>query len=148
MSERDAIADLVHRYADAVCRHDVDAWAATWDIDGVWEIGRGPTVGRAAITAAFETAMGLFEAVVQLAHNGTATIDHGGAGDTAHGRWYMSEAARTRTGRNLHYLGYYDDEYIRRADGWHFARRTLTWLYDGPPDLSGRFGPPPGYEPR
>src|SRR5262249_10799389 len=139
MTDAEALHDLVHRYSDAVCRRDVEAWATTWDVDGEWDSGRGPSTGRVAITAAFEKAISLFEAVVQLVHNGSATVQ----GDTGHGRWYMSEAARTRTGRNLHYLFYYDDEYVRRPDGWHFGRRTLTWLYDGPPDLSGRFGPPP-----
>src|SRR5215510_13114780 len=110
MTDAEALHDLVHRYSDAVCRRDVEAWATTWDVDGVWDIGRGPSTGRVAITAAFEKAISL----------------------GAH-----------RTGRNLHYLFYYDDEYVRRPDGWHFGRRTLTWLYDGPPDLSGRFGPPP-----
>lgn len=141
LSDEAAVRALVHRYADAVCRHDVAAWSDTWAPDAVWEIGRGPVRGRADITAAFERAMGLFDAVVQLALNGECRLD----GDSGHGRWYMSESARTATGKNLHYLGYYDDRYVRTADGWRFAARTLTWLYQGPPDLSGTFGPPPGY---
>ena len=83
-------------------------------------------------------------AVVQLAHNGTAELDPADP-DVATGRWYMSEACRTRSGKTLHYLGYYDDRYVRTAEGWRFASRRLTWLYQGPPDLSGTFGPPPGY---
>jgi len=144
MSDPDAIRRLVHRYADAVCVGDHAAWLDTWADDATWEIGRGPVRGRAAIGAAFERAMGLFEAVVQLAHNGEAHID-AGRPDVATGRWYMSEACRTRTGKNLHYLGYYDDHYVRTPDGWRFASRRLSWLYQGSPDLSGTFGPPPGY---
>ncbi len=138
-----AIADLVHAYADAVCRRDVAAWSATWAADGVWEIGRGPVVGAAEITAAFERAMGLFEAVVQVALNGTATVD--ATAGTGSGRWYMQEFARTVSGKRLQYLGFYDDTYVHTSAGWRFASRTLTWLYQGPPDLSGEFGPPAGY---
>ena len=144
MSDLEAIRTLVHRYADAVCRDDHDAWLDTWADDATWEIGRGPVVGRAAIGAAFGRAMDLFEAVVQLAHNGSADLD-GSDPDRATGRWYMSEACRTRSGKTLHYLGYYDDRYVRTAEGWRFASRRLTWLYQGPPDLGGTFGPPPGY---
>lgn len=144
MSDLEAIRTLVHRYADAVCRDDREAWLDTWAEDATWEIGRGPVAGRAAIGAALGRAMELFDAVVQLAHNGSAEVDPADP-DVATGRWYMSEACRTRTGRTLHYLGYYDDRYVRTGDGWRFASRRLSWLYQGPPDLSGTFGPPPGY---
>lgn len=144
MSDLEAIRTLVHRYADAVCHDDSEAWLATWADDATWEIGRGPVVGREAIGAALGRAMELFEAVVQLAHNGSAELDPADP-DVATGRWYMSEACRTRSGKVLHYLGHYDDRYTRTTDGWRFASRRLTWLYQGPPDLSGTFGPPPGY---
>lgn len=136
-----AISDLVHRYADAVCRGDHDAWAATWAPDAVWDIGRGEVRGVAAIVEAFATAMGLFASVVQLAANGSASVH----GDEGTGRWYMTEYARTPAGHRVFYAGYYDDAYVRLPDGWRFARRKLTWLYQGSPDLTGTFGPPPGY---
>ncbi len=138
------IRRLVHRYCDAVCQDDSAAWAETWDPDGVWEIGRGPVVGREAIRTAYETAMGLFESVNQLIFNGSADLDHDAG--TGSGRWYMTEFARSSSGRNLFYLGHYDDTYRRSDAGeWRFASRTLHWLYQGDPDLSGVFGPPPGY---
>ncbi len=141
MSDLDAIRGLVHRYADAVCGADHDRWLATWSEDAVWEIGRGPTVGRDQIGAAFARAMSLFESVVQLVHNGQAEVE----GDRGSGRWYMSEVSRTRSGKNLLYLGAYDDHYVRTDGTWRFARRQLNWHYQGPADLSGTFGPPPGY---
>lgn len=140
-TDRRAIDDLAHAYADAVCRNDHGAWADTWADDGVWDIGRGAVIGRAAIVEAFATAMALFESVVQLAGSGTVALD----GDRATGRRYMQELARTRSGRPLLYHGYYDDTYVRAGDRWRFARRHLIWLYQGPPDLSGTFGPPAGY---
>ncbi len=138
------IRRLAHRYCDAVCQGDSASWIETWDPEGVWEIGRGPVEGAAAIREAFDTSMDLFESVNQLIFNGSADLDHDSG--TGSGRWYMTEFARTRTGRNLFYLGHYDDTYRRsQAGDWRFASRTLNWLYQGPPDLSGVFGPPPGY---
>jgi ketosteroid isomerase-like protein len=141
-SDRRAIDDLTHAYADAVCRNDHEAWLDTWADDGVWNIGRGEVVGRAAIGVAFAAAMGLFESVVHLIGSGTAIVD----GDSGIGRRYMQELARTASGHRLLYHGYYDDTYTRTDAGWRFAQRRLVWLYQGPPDLSGTFGPPPGYE--
>lgn len=138
----DPIDELIHRYADAVCRRDTDTWAATWAEDAVWNIGRGDVVGRPAIRDAYERAMGLFANVVQTALNGAAVL-----GETeGEGRRYMMEHSQTRSGRGLLYLGYYDDRYVLTDEGWQFESRRLTWLYQGPPDLSGTWGPPPGYE--
>lgn len=141
------IGRLVHRYCDAVCSGDTAAWTETWAADGVWEIGRGPVEGRDAIRAAYEKAMGLFESVNQLSFNGAADLDH--QAGTGSGRWYMCEFAKARSGATLFYLGHYDDTYVREGeDDWRFKSRTLTWRYQGPPDLSGVFGPPPGYTTR
>ena len=141
-TDRRAIDDLAHVYADAVCRDDRDAWIETWTDDGVWNIGRGEIVGRDAVSEAFAAAMNLFESVVHLAGSGTAVVE----GDRATGRRYMHELARTSTGRTIEYHGYYDDSYTRTGTGWRFAERRLVWLYQGPADGSGGFGPPPGYE--
>ena len=150
MSEQAAVDDaliarLVHRYCDAVCTGDTDAWIDTWSDDAVWNIGRGPVVGREAIRSAYESAMDLFESVNQVSLNGGCDLDR--AMGTGSGRWYMSEYALSKSAHRVFYLGYYDDRYVRNAAGeWKFAARTLSWLYQGPPDLSGSFGPPPGYD--
>lgn len=144
MTDLEEIRTLVHRYADSVCCTDTDRWAATWAPDALWDIGRGPVTGRDAIRTAYERAMGLFEAVIQIALNGSAEVDPSDS-SRASGRWYMSEHALTRSGIALLYLGHYDDEYVRSDQGWQFSSRRLTWRYQGPPDLTGTFGPPPGY---
>jgi hypothetical protein len=111
-SDRIEIQELVHRYCDALCRRDCDAWVATWAEDGLWNSGRGEV-----------------------------EVD----GDTAHGRWYITEYGLTAKGRRTFYIAHYDDDYRRTAEGWRFARRIATWPYHGEPDLTGTFGPPPGY---
>ena len=41
-----AIRALVARYADAACRRDPDAWAATWAEDCRWDLGGGGSWDR------------------------------------------------------------------------------------------------------
>lgn len=45
-ADRLEIAELVHRYCDALCERDKAAWVGTWAPDGEWNIGRGPVVGH------------------------------------------------------------------------------------------------------
>lgn len=138
------IGRLVHSYCDAVCTDQPEAWLDTWADDAVWNIGRGPVEGREAIADAYTRAMSLFESVNQVTLNGSADLDH--ENGTGAGRWYMNEIGLAKSGASIFYLCHYDDTYVRLGDQWRFASRTLHWLYQGPPDLSGTFGPPPGYD--
>ncbi len=139
--DRTEIAELVHRYCDALCQRNHDAWVETFANDGIWNGGRGEMAGRPALSATFKKVMELFDHVLQLTHNGAVKVD----GDAARGRWYVTEYGLTAKGRRTLYIVHYDDEYRRTAEGWRFSRRTVTWHYQGPPDLSGNFGPPAGY---
>ena len=141
MNDIEPIRQLVHTYCDRVCTNDQEGWLQLWTSDGLWDIGRGPVQGHEELRAAMQKSMALFEAVNQLTFNGTATLTN----DTGEGRWYMCEFAKAKSGKALFYLAHYDDTYRRDDDGWKFSSRKLTWLYQGPPDLSGAFGPPPGY---
>ena len=130
------ISDLVHRYCDAVVRKDRDQWAATWAPDARWDLGRGRIMnGAEAIVEYWVGAMEGFDTVVQLAHNGQATVD----GDRATGRWYISEHMQRRDGTRGLLLAYYDDTYSVTAGEWRFASRAITILYRGPADLSAPF---------
>ena len=139
MSDRDEIAELVHRYCDAVTRLDPAAWASTWADDAWWDLGKGRlTTGKAAIVAYWHDAIAQMEMVVQMAHNGSVTID----GDTASGRWYISEHVQRKSGELGILLAWYDDTYARHEGAWRFTSRKLTALYHGPPDLSAGFTHP------
>ena len=60
---REAIAALVHRYADAVVRRDKVEWASCWAEDAQWHLSPGRSVeGRAAIADLWTKAMGQFAA--------------------------------------------------------------------------------------
>lgn len=135
---RDLIADLVHRYADAVVRRDPEQWSSTWASDAAWELGRGRRVeGRDAILGLWNSAMDGFKAVVQNVVNGAVDLDD--AAGTGTGRWYIIEHwARADDSRGI-LLAHYDDGYVRVDGEWLFSSRELTIHYSGAPDLSGTF---------
>ena len=135
---RDAIAELVHRYSDAVVYRDVDLWASTWAEDAVWKLGPGREVtGRKAIVELWLSAIGRFDAVVQNTVNGTVSLD--GATGTGTGRWYIVEHFRRASGEAGILLAHYDDTYVCVDGTWLFASRELHQQYQGPPDLSAPF---------
>jgi hypothetical protein len=134
----DHIAQLVHRYADAVVHRDEQQWASTWAPDAVWELGKGRRVeGREAILQLWNGAMDGFSAVVQNALNGTTDLDE--PAGTGTGRWYVLEHWARSDGSRGMLLAHYDDSYVRLDDEWHFASRELVIHYAGPPDLSAPF---------
>jgi len=135
---RDNIADLVHRYSDAVVHADRDQWAQTWAADAVWDLGKGRRVeGRDAILEAWISAMTRFDAVVQTVMNGTADLDE--TAGTGSGRWYIHEVMQRSSGDRTLMVGHYDDRYVRTDEGWRFAERSLEQHYAGPADLGGKF---------
>jgi ketosteroid isomerase-like protein len=148
MSDRDDIAELVHRYSDAVTRKDRAQWAATWADDAHWELGKGRVAtGKADIVTMWQQAIDRYVVVVQMVHNGTVNLDGAGDGagdgdgDTASGRWYISEHVSRNTGVLGIMVGWYDDTYVRIDGAWLFSSRSLAQLYHGPPDLTGDFTP-------
>ena len=134
------IRNLVARYSNAVAARDEKAWAETWTADAVWKIGGSETVGRDQIVSTWLGLMDMFETVVQVGHSGEVDVQ----GDTATGRWMLSELGWGRDGgASSHTVGLYEDTYRRTDAGWRFAERRFNFLHMGPPDLSGRVFPHP-----
>jgi len=129
-----AIRNLVARYTHAIAERDFDAWAACWADDGEWHV-LGQTVrGRAEVLARYRALTGPTRFVMQVASDGAIELD----GDSATGRWQITESIQTQDGRAALNLGRYLDRYQRGADGaWRFARREFQTRYLGPPDLTG-----------
>jgi hypothetical protein len=140
MSARQPIAELVHRYCDAVVRQDQEQWGATWSEDSLWDLGPDRIIeGRGPIIAHWLESMAPIEVVVQQASNGEVRS----TGETrAEGRWYITEHIKRRSGELGMLLAWYDDTYVREAGSWLFASRRLTQIYKGPPDLSGSWTHP------
>jgi len=128
-----AVRALIERYADAVNRRDAADFAALWTEDGVWEVFGREIAGRDAVVGAWRAAMGGFSFVFPTVHAGVIEVE----GDTARGRWSVSEQLVDARGEPGLLLALYHDVYRREAGGWRIARRRLEPLYQGPPDLSG-----------
>lgn len=129
-----AIRGLIERYADAVNRRDAADWAALWTEDGVWEVFGTEITGRDAVVGAWSGAMQGFSFVFHLAHSAVIEVE----GDTASGRWTVSEQLMDAAGTPSVLLALYHDRYRRESGEWKIERRRLQPMYQGPPDLSGK----------
>lgn len=132
------IAQLIHRYADAVIHRNGTQWRSTWAPDAEWDLGGGRLVhGVDAIVDLWYKAMGGFKATVQTVLSGETDIADDG--QSATGRWYIQEhVLRADDSRSI-LLAHYDDAY-KIVDGqWRFSRRFLQVHYNGAPDLTDTF---------
>lgn len=142
MQDEMDIRNLVARYADAVCRRDRDAWAATWATDALWQLPSAPAVrGRDAIVEMWVNAMSNFPFVAQLVYNGTVEV----SGQSASGRFYITEHLKFADGNGMFNIGVYQDRFVKNTDGWQFAERHYSVLYNdgGAGDMSGQTLPYP-----
>lgn len=117
-----AINHLAASYAEAICRGDIDEAVLVYADGGVL---RSPTttdaIGRAAIAEVIRTATAGMDFVFQTVHQGLVRID----GDRAFARFPITEWGR-RGESSVQFLGFYDDEAVRTAEGWRFAVRNLV----------------------
>lgn len=133
---REAIAELVHRYADAVVHRDAEQWGSCWAADARWILSADrDVVGRDAIVGLWTKAMTGMTAVVQNVYNGQVKVD----GSVATGRWYIGEHFLRSNGSPGILLAHYEDTYAFIDGGWLFTSRQLFPHYQGPPDLSAPF---------
>ncbi len=124
-SSRDAISDLVHRYADAVNHKDPAAWSGTFASDASWRLGPDRVAtGQAEILSLWTREVQKFRRVVQVVVGGSVALDPGGRAGT--GRWEFQEHAEREDGTSSFMVAHYEDEY-RQIDGqWFFANRSLV----------------------
>lgn len=122
--DESAIRDLVRRYAHCVWQGDAAGAAALFDEDAVMDTGdRPPLVGRAAILDEYRRTFD-GSGFRPFVHNHVVEIE----GDRARGTAYLDLKA-TVDGRAMEGWGWYDDEYVRTAAGWRFARRKLQLVH-------------------
>ena len=124
-SIRDAISDLVHRYADAVNHRDSAAWSATFASDASWRLGsEREAKGRVEILSLWTREMQKFRKVVQTVGSGSVDLDRSGRAGS--GRWYFQEHFERKDGTSGFMVAHYDDEYLQVDDRWFFATRSLV----------------------
>ncbi|MEX6722867.1 nuclear transport factor 2 family protein [Parapedomonas caeni] len=125
-ADRVAINDVLARFGDGVNQRDATLWASTWHEDARWYLfDDTPTVGRAAIVAAWQGALAMFPRAFMLVSQGQVVID----GGSAHGRSYCFEVGQTADGRNVRYFSCYEDDYARRDGVWAFTCRRFRLLH-------------------
>ena len=132
-----ALRNLMARYADAVNRHDADAWVATWAEDGVWNLLGNPVSGRDNILALWLQMMGSFEFALMLPSSCLFQVN----GDSASGHWYLHEYTRDLQGTATTVLSRYLNTYVKQGGQWLFQSRHYSFIYNGPADLSGTYTP-------
>jgi len=128
-----AIRTLTAKYTDAMNRSDVDEAARVYAEDAVFTMMDRPSVvGRAQIADVLRVTVAKYALITQMVHSGFVELD----GDRARARWQITELQVFTTGQRRFVVGRYEDEHVRLAEGWRFARRTFTARYLGDVDLS------------
>src|SRR5258707_2514968 len=141
MSDSQAFAALVEIGAlrgespDAGMMRHRARLASLFTPDGALRMPNIPAelVGREEIRAGGERLQAQWEFFVQTMHPGTIQVD----GDTATGRAYIQELARTRDGRQGQNYAIYHDRYQRTGDGWKFTEGLYEVRYLDTTPLAG-----------
>lgn len=125
MFDEIAIQQTLNRYSEASSRADWDEALSTFVSDGVWEVPvfSARFQGDAEIRAGLEHFSGPMAYIVQANAPAVITID----GDTATARSVIRESGKfADRDEALEILGSYQDDLVRTADGWQFARRVFV----------------------
>ncbi|WP_326725607.1 LUD domain-containing protein [Streptomyces sp. NBC_00243] len=141
MNDFQAIADRVEiealrgEFTDAAMMRDRPRLASLFTPDGALRMPNIPVeqIGREEIRAGGERLQSQWDFFVQTTHSGTILLD----GDTATGRAYIQELARTLDGRQGLNYAVYHDRYQRTAEGWKFAERVYEVRYLDTSPLAG-----------
>ncbi|MGY0021911.1 LUD domain-containing protein [Streptomyces sp. cg35] len=141
MHDFQAVADRVEiealrgEFTDAAMMRDRPRLASLFTPDGVLRMPDIPVeqIGREEIRAGGERLQSQWDFFVQTTHPGSIVLD----GDTATGRAYIHELARTLDGRQGLNYAVYHDRYRRTAEGWRFAERVYEVRYLDTSPLAG-----------
>ncbi|MER5204969.1 LUD domain-containing protein [Streptomyces sp. NPDC002825] len=141
MNDFQAIADRVEiealrsEFSDAVMMRDRPRLAALFTPDGALRMPNIPVeqIGREEILAGGERLQAQWDFFVQNTHSGAIELD----GDTATGRAYIQEIARTLDGRQGQNYAVYHDRYRRTEEGWRFEERVYEVRYLDTSPLAG-----------
>ena len=124
LADKDAIRDLACRYAHCVWQTDVASAVDLFTEDGVMDTGdRPPIVGHVALRQAYQ-GMVNGPQLQPFVHNHVIEL----RGDEATGTCYLDLRA-SMNGESMIGSGFYNDQYVRTAQGWKFRSRKLTMRF-------------------
>jgi uncharacterized protein (TIGR02246 family) len=131
-----AIRNLTSAYSHAVARLDARAAAAVYAEDGVLSAFSGPELaGRDNICRALEQVLAPLAFLVQACSAGVVDVQ----GDSARASWSVTEWFRFSGKDELgSCFGMYEDQLVRTAEGWRFARRRFHAFYRGFVPVQGK----------
>jgi 3-phenylpropionate/cinnamic acid dioxygenase small subunit len=122
--DRQAIADVLARYATGIDRRDWSLFRTVFTDDCQLDYGEiGAWNGVDAVTDFMEQTHAMAGHTLHRLTNQVITVD----GDSAQARTYVDALimmADNKSGVNG--IGYYDDELVRTHTGWRIARRRFT----------------------
>lgn len=132
--DRLAIQDLLARYGWALDTGDIDAFVNCFAPDGVMveEVFEEPDVweGRSGIRRLAEHYATIPNFPGRQHWCGNTLFEPRGAGRVHARSFAMVTECRGEPPYLLRFCGWYEDELVRLAEGWHFQRRTVR-LWDG-----------------
>ena len=129
LSDRVEIQDLLVRYTRAIDGKDWNLLDTCFTPDAHLDYkSSGGVAGHyPEVRAWLAKALALFPVTVHAISNSHIELD----GDRATGRCYLDLRA-TRDGVSMMGSGYYEDVYVRTADGWKFRSRKLNMRFFAP----------------
>jgi ketosteroid isomerase-like protein len=122
-----AIRRLIGLYCDAVNRRDADAAGVLFAPDCRITIADGPERnGRDIQITGMRQSFAAFAFLRQQCDVGLIDID----GDRARARLSVFEASHREGDESVSLIfGFYEDDYVRLADAWRFARRRYVMQF-------------------
>lgn len=131
MDDITAISQLKYRYLRALDTKQWDDFEACFAPDATGDYNGLVFDDRAALVDYMRANLGEGMLTLHQAHHPVITVE----GDTATGSWYLQDKVIVETFRfMLEGAAFYDDRYVRTAEGWRIAhtgyRRTFEMTYD------------------
>ncbi len=128
IAARLAIQERLNLYTDAILRFDADAFGECWAPDAQWRIMGQHFKGREQIVGFYQALTESAHYVRHLSHSPVLRID----GDSAAGRFQVTETVCSKQGDGMLILGVYDDRFAKSDGVWRFTERVLDITYQGP----------------
>lgn len=130
VEDRDEIRQLMYRYGHTWDNWDFEGWAGVFTDDGIYWEGGGPVFkGHRELVAYAQDTAPRFSGRFHIVTN--QLIDVEGDSAKAHSYFLIVE------GLSPVLSGTYDDRLVRTANGWRFAKRTVTCLFPSELPIEG-----------
>ena len=122
IEDRLELRELIENFTASAMRIDPAAWGENWAEDATWKLPSMPEAaeGKQNILVAFEKAMAYVDFFSMISFPADLEI----AGDSATGKAYCREQIYPKAGGQVHVVGCYHDEYVKRDGRWLFLKRV------------------------